>query len=234
MRILERLDSEQGIPPLKESSEVSRAQVMKSAFEKTDHVISTVVGSVHKKLPPIPGSIAEIIADDTESGYESAQKSVSIPSLVTTEEKTDGSSTITYRENKYTKKGIVSTETVSSLQKQDIDIFDVMVKQTELSTPQITTMLNKLLHEWSIFGGSGLFGMGPGGAEHPLFKQLSVLSMGEVVAGRWNNADPKVIKIIKQYVDAWRHEQGIIFTPNETFEHYLRRVVQRIVKRQSI
>ncbi len=105
--------------------------------------------------------------------------------------------------------------------------------QTELSVPEITASLHQLLDEWSIFGGSGLFGIGPGGAEHPLYKKIATLSMGEVVAGRWENADPKVVKVIKQYVDAWRHEQGVAYSITETFEHYLRRVVQRILKRQE-
>lgn len=108
-----------------------------------------------------------------------------------------------------------------------------VVQQSELFTPQITQMLDQLLHEWSIFAGSGLFGMGPSGSLHPLYKTLAPLSMGEVVAGRWEKADPKITKVIKQYVDAWRHEQGVAYTINETFEHYLRRVVQRILKRQS-
>lgn len=114
-----------------------------------------------------------------------------------------------------------------------IDTQKVTTEQTELYSPKITEALQQLLHEWSIFGGSGLFGIGPGGAEHPLYIRLSLLSMGELLAGRWEKADPKLIKVIKQYVDAWRHEQGIAYTIDETFEHYLRRVVQKILKRQS-
>ncbi len=105
--------------------------------------------------------------------------------------------------------------------------------QSELFTPEITTSLHQLLHDWSIFAGSGLFGIGPAGADHPLYKTIAPLSMGEVVGGRWEKADQKIVKTIKQYVDAWRHEQGIAYAINETFEHYLRRVVQRILKRQS-
>ena len=106
-------------------------------------------------------------------------------------------------------------------------------KQVELSAPEITAALNQLLHEWSIFSGSGIFGMGPSGAEHPLYAQLSPLSMGEVISGRWEGSSAGTTKVIKQYVDAWRHEQGIAYAINETFDHYLRRVVQRILKRRS-
>ncbi len=234
MSILERIESEQGLPPLADpdNKEVSRAEVMHSAFEKTDHAISAVVSAVHKKLPPISGSIAELVEDEV-SGYDTWQGAAVGPTSPAGSIE-DSTNDFIHRENKHTKKGIVNAVHPDELQEQGIDAADIAVQQSELVSPQITTMLNKLLHEWSIFGGSGLFGIGPGGAEHPLYKQLAVLSMGEVVAGRWDGADPKVIKVIKQYVDAWRHEQGITYTLNETFEHYLRRVVQRIVKRQSI
>ncbi len=106
------------------------------------------------------------------------------------------------------------------------------VQQSELASPEINKALHDLLDEWPLFAGSGLFGIGPGGMEHPLYKQLSMLSMGEIMAGRWDKADPKVIRVLKEYVNAWRHEQGVAYTINETFEHYLRRVVQRILKRQ--
>ena len=110
---------------------------------------------------------------------------------------------------------------------------EVAVRQTELFTPEITEALDTLLHEWSIFSSSGIFGTGPGGPEHPLYQKISPLSMGEVIAGRWEGSTPKIQKIIKEYIDAWRHEQGIAYTINETFEHYLRRVVQKILKRQN-
>lgn len=110
---------------------------------------------------------------------------------------------------------------------------NVVVKQSELVSEEITTALRRLLHDWNIFSGSGLFGIGPGGIDHPLYRRLAPLTMGEIIAGRWEKSDPKIVKIIKEYVDAWRHEQGVAYTINETFEHYLRRVIQRILKRQG-
>ncbi len=139
-----------------------------------------------------------------------------------------------FKENKYTLKEVAKVQEKETLKKViGVDTGEVAVKQTELSAPHITEALNQLLHEWTIFSGSGFFGTGPGGEEHPLYRKLSSLSMGEVTAGRWDGADPKITKTIKQYVDAWRHEQGVAYTINETFEHYLRRVVQRILKRQN-
>ncbi len=116
---------------------------------------------------------------------------------------------------------------------EGVDTTEVTAKQTELSSPEITATLHQLLSEWNIFHGSGFFGMGPSGPEHPLYKTLAPLSMGEVIAGRWEGSNHKLTKTIKQYVDAWRHEQGIAYVVTETFEHYLRRVVQRIMRRQK-
>lgn len=107
------------------------------------------------------------------------------------------------------------------------------VRQDELAAPEVSAALNELLHEWKIFAGSGLFGIGPGGMDHPLYQQLSKLSMGEVVSGRWEGAKPSITRTIKDYIDAWRHEQAIAYNPTETFDHYLRRVVERILKRQK-
>ena len=135
--------------------------------------------------------------------------------------------------SKYAFREIGKMPTENLVREVGVNPAQVAVMQSELASPEITQMLNKLLHEWSIFGGSGLFGIGPGGSEHPLYQKLASLSMGEVVMGRWENADPKITRIIKEYVNAWRHEQGVAYVHNETFDHYLRRVVQRILKRQN-
>lgn len=109
----------------------------------------------------------------------------------------------------------------------------VVVKQSELMAPRITKALHELLNEWKIFNGSGVFGFGPGGHEHPLYKTLAPLSMGIVLSGRWEGSSPKTIRVLKEYIDAWRHEQSVQYVVNETFEHYLRRVVERILRRRD-
>ncbi|QQR65096.1 hypothetical protein IPH92_00750 [Candidatus Kaiserbacteria bacterium] len=231
MSILERIESEQGLPSLQEHTEASRSEEMHSAFEKTDSTISAVVGSVHKTLNPLPDTISGFVTDGI-SDYEkwAATAESASPITLTTLESEDP---IAIRENKMTKKNIVEKNDTETLVHEGINTDDVVIKQTELFSSQITKTLDKMLHDWNVFAGSGFFGIGPGGIEHPLFKRLGVLSMGEVLAGRFDEADPKIVKAIKQYVDAWHHEQGIIFTQNETFEHYLRRVVQKISKRQG-
>jgi len=135
--------------------------------------------------------------------------------------------------NKFTSKEIGKVHNEETLKNvHDVIPSEIKTKQDELETGEITEALNQLLHEWSLFSGSGLFGTGPGGVEHPLYMKLAQLNMGDVIAGKWDGASPNVTKTIKQYVDAWRHEQGVAYLINETFERYLRRVVQRILKRQ--
>ncbi len=135
--------------------------------------------------------------------------------------------------NKYVDAGVGRVEFDPVSQTMGQVPLEVASRQSDLASSEITTALNQLLHEWSMFEGSGLFGIGPGGAEHPLYKKLASLSMGEVLAGRWERATPEIRRTLKDYVDAWRHEQGIAYNPTENFEHYLRRVVQRILKRQK-
>ncbi len=103
----------------------------------------------------------------------------------------------------------------------------------DLESDEVTAALYQLLHEWSIFSSSGIFGTGPAGYDHPLYKQLEHLPMLTVANGGWDDAQPKHHQSIKDYINAWRHEQSISFSPTETFEHYLRRVVQRVLKRQK-
>lgn len=139
-----------------------------------------------------------------------------------------------FPETKYTQKsiGAVSAEALAA-SGLGSEIQEARQSQSELASPAITKALHDLLHEWSIFESSGFFGTGPSGPEHPLYIKIAPLSMGEIITGRYEGADRHVNNVIHDYVNAWRHEQGIAYTPSETFEHYLRRVVQRIQKRQT-
>ncbi len=105
--------------------------------------------------------------------------------------------------------------------------------EVELDTDEITVALYQLLHEWSIFRSSGMFGTGPGGADHPLYKKISNLPMLTVSNGGWGDAKPDERQSIRDYINAWRHEQSISYNPMESFEHYLRRVIQRVQRRQA-
>lgn len=194
------------IPPIRNES-------FHDSFQKTDEAISAVVGSIHKTNPLTDSDpLASVLVGEAD-GYDKWSHNSG-------KEAQEEISKILQTENAH--ENNESSDTVEKSHEQ----------QSELSSPRITTALNKLLQEWSVFSGSGLFGMGPDGLEHPLYMELAPLSMGEVVAGRWEKSDPKTLRSIKEYIDAWRHEQGVTYMMNETFEHYLRRVVQRIQKRQ--
>lgn len=218
-------EEEQTLHLVEESSKDSRVHAMQEAFQNTDEKISAVVSSVHRNTNQIDDGEGVVgyteearLVDATEEGSESRESDL--------DERF-------FHHNKWTKKEIARVHSAPALKEAGYNVDDTTVKQTELFAPHITAMLSNLLHEWSIFRGSGFFGTGPGGEEHPMYRTLAPLSMGEVLAGRWEGVDPKTVKIIKQYVDAWRHEQGVAYIESETFEHYLRRVVQRIMKRQQ-
>lgn len=102
-----------------------------------------------------------------------------------------------------------------------------------LQAPAVTAGLKQLLSEWSLFKSSGFFGTGPGGIDHPLYKQLATLTMAAVVAGRFEGATPQIKQSITDYMNGWRYEEGISHDHNETFEHYLRRVIQHILAKQK-
>lgn len=104
----------------------------------------------------------------------------------------------------------------------------------DLHTPEVEAGLTQLLHEWSIFQGGGLFGTGPSGIEHPLYKKLAPLPMSIVGAGTWEGASKEAILSIRDYINGWLHEQGVSYIQTESFENYLRRVVKRILKRTGV
>jgi hypothetical protein len=102
-----------------------------------------------------------------------------------------------------------------------------------LKTREIDDGLEQLLSDWSLFKKSGLFGTGPRGREHPLFKKLSGLQIPLVLAGRFEGSTQEIKQSITDYMNGWRYEQGIIYEQGETFEHYLRRVIKQILDLQK-
>ncbi|MCA9358857.1 hypothetical protein KC926_01475 [Candidatus Kaiserbacteria bacterium] len=102
-----------------------------------------------------------------------------------------------------------------------------------LFTKEVDEGLEQLLVEWVLFKKSGLFGTGPRGREHPLFKKLSGLQIPLLLAGRFEGATQEIKQSITDYMNGWRYEQGIIYNQGETFEHYLRRVIRHILDLQK-
>ena len=100
-------------------------------------------------------------------------------------------------------------------------------------SPEITSGLGQLLSEWKLFKSSGIFGTGPSGVDHPLYKKVSGLTMSALMAGRFEGATPEIKQSISDYMNGWRYEQGVLHQHSETFEHYLRRVIKTIIERQK-
>lgn len=106
-------------------------------------------------------------------------------------------------------------------------------KGDALFTKEVDDGLNQLLADWSLFKKSGLFGTGPKGREHPLYKKIAELQVPLLLAGRFEGANQEIRQSITDYMNGWRYEQGIIYQPGETFERYLRRVIRHILDLQK-
>jgi hypothetical protein len=102
--------------------------------------------------------------------------------------------------------------------------------EVSLMTPEITAGLAQLLAEWKIFKSSGLFGMGPSGIEHPLYQRIKQSTMLTITNGTFDGADTDILQSINDYINGWRYERSIIPQHTETFEHFLRRVVKKILE----
>lgn len=105
--------------------------------------------------------------------------------------------------------------------------------ENPLYTSEIDAGLDQLLSDWSLFKKSGLFGTGPKGREHPLFKKIANLQIPLLLAGRFEGANQEIRQSITDYMNGWRYEQGIIYEQGETFEIYLRRVIKHIIDLQK-
>ncbi|MCA9357322.1 hypothetical protein H6784_01550 [Candidatus Nomurabacteria bacterium] len=113
------------------------------------------------------------------------------------------------------------------------DIKTSSVVGDPLFIKEVDDGLQQLLVEWSLFKKSGLFGTGPKGREHPLFKKLAPLQIPLLLAGRFEGATQEIKQSITDYMNGWRYEQGIVYESGETFEHYLRRVIRHILDLQK-
>lgn len=102
-----------------------------------------------------------------------------------------------------------------------------------LFSKEVDAGLEQLLSDWVLFKKSGLFGSGPRGREHPLFKKIAPLQIPLLLAGRFEGSTQEIKQSITDYMNGWRYEQGIIYEQGETFEHYLRRVIKQILDLQK-
>lgn len=125
-------------------------------------------------------------------------------------------------------------KTIEESKKEEAKQQAEIAAMDPLMTPDVTNGLNQLLSEWVLFKSSGIFGTGPSGAEHPLYKQLANLQMSAVIAGRFDGATPEIRQSIADYMNGWRYEEGILHQHGETFERYLRRVIKKILEHKRV
>ena len=134
-----------------------------------------------------------------------------------------------------------SVATVTTLPEKMSNLEEVLKQEkqeaskpiTDLEAPKVTAGLEQLLSEWKLFKNSGFLGTGPGGVEHPLYKQLANLPMASVIAGRFEGVTPEIKQSITAYMNGWRYEHAVVHEMGETFEHYLRRVIKQILEAQG-
>jgi hypothetical protein len=98
-----------------------------------------------------------------------------------------------------------------------------------LFTKEIDDGLDQLLAEWPLFNRSGFLGRGPKQRQHPLYLKVSNLPVTLILSGRFEGATNEVMQDISDKMNGWRYQQGVIYQKDESFEHYLRRVIRRIL-----
>lgn len=124
-------------------------------------------------------------------------------------------------------------QAVQSAAMQASSLKDTASARDPLFSAEVDDGMQQLLSEWSIYKKSGLFGTGPKGREHPLFKKMAPLQIPLLLAGRFEGATQEVKQSVTDYMNGWRYEQGLIYQQGETFEHYLRRVIRHILDLQK-
>lgn len=102
-----------------------------------------------------------------------------------------------------------------------------------LFTKEIDEGLQQLLLDWPLFQKSGLLSRGPRGVNHPLFLKMKELQLPVLLAGRFDGSSKEIKQSVTDYMNGWRYEQGIVYQRDETFEHYLRRVIKHIIDLQK-
>jgi len=110
---------------------------------------------------------------------------------------------------------------------------DASTNANPLYAEEINQGLEQLLSDWGLFKKSGLFGTGPKGKEHPLYKKIADLQIPLLLSGRFEGSTQEIRQSITDYMNGWRYEQGIIYERGETFEQYLRRVIKQILDLQK-
>ncbi|MCA9361214.1 hypothetical protein KC845_01510 [Candidatus Kaiserbacteria bacterium] len=195
------------------------------------------VSPVVDTIKPVP-SVSELVVDKKEAEITSpSQSEVKIEST-----KDDNKKEKISPETPAAVVSVAKTKQVEELlhnqmieEKKDAELKKRLAeaKMDPVMVSAVTSGLTQLLSEWSLFKSSGIFGTGPSGIDHPLYKKLSNLPMQAVVAGRFEGANPQIRQSLSDYMNGWRYEEGIVHDYGETFEHYLRRVIKHILDKRA-
>lgn len=107
--------------------------------------------------------------------------------------------------------------------------------EAALYRDEVTQGLEQLLSEWGIFkkksGLLGMLGVGSIGIEHGLYKKISGMPVLDILAGGKKGASVPAyaVKDIRAYVAGWKEDYGVEPNQDETFELYLRRMIDHIL-----
>lgn len=198
-----------------------------SGFENNSDLISVALGDGDISgfsSTPVTDKNLEATAKDTLSATRQSSEEVLDPSSSQSESASflDKISPIAVEKKVLTIDDVPETSVVSE---------DDLARP--LYTAEIDQGLDQLLSDWSLFKKSGLFGTGPKGREHPLFKKIAGLQIPLLLAGRFDGVTQEIRQSITDYMNGWRYEQGIVYEQGETFEVYLRRVIKHIIDLQK-
>ena len=204
---------------------------------------SSLVKVSEKQIPkppetapvPRPPAPKVIMSDPAQSIVEIPKPPAAPKKIVSVENSPVASNIPTIDANN---EAVASVATVTPLKTpQDLPSADSLKLASQegdpLYTKEVDNGLDQLLSEWVLFMKSGLFGTGPRGRKHPLFKKIAPIPMPLLLSGRFEGATPEIKQSITDYMNGWRYEQGIIYEQNETFEQYLRRVIRHIIDWQN-
>lgn len=195
----------------------------------------SVPDSVPTPDPMPDASVSEVSEQAPQekslSSWETAAKGNAVPFKKIASPTTPAEPATTYFQS------VTAQPSAIEKQRQVFEQFKQQQREHDINDPlhseEVTKGLGMLLSEWELFRKSGLLGTGPKGIEHPLFKKMSQLKMNLIISGRFEGATPEVRQSIIDYMNGWRYEHGIVHEMDETFEHYLRRVIHTILKKQA-
>ena len=191
--------------------------------------------SVAQKIPDVPLEEVLVETAPSESAVPVQEPEIPVGQTASSQTFTSEASptTITSVRKEKQIQDLMQSNRIKEVQEQKEAEAKKLASTDPLFVPDVSSGLQQLLSEWNLFKSSGIFGTGPSGMDHPLYKKLGGLTMAAVIAGRFEGATPQIKQSITDYMNGWRYEEGVVHEHAETFEHYLRRVIKHILDKQK-